>query len=76
MYPLYDDDIFLSRLSGVAYDVLVDMLKYIDPTHIVNICIAAEYKNLPAGTFWFDGEYDGTINLIEINSTCQDSFNR
>lgn len=63
-------------VKGVGYDVLVDMLKYISPTHVVKINISSENKNLPAGEFWLDEECDGTINLIEINSARQDSSNR
>ncbi|KAF7806137.1 polynucleotide 5'-hydroxyl-kinase NOL9 [Senna tora] len=63
-------------VKGFGYNVLVDMLKYIAPTHVVKICISAVNKNLPAGAFWLDGENDGTVNLIEINSARQDSFNR
>nr|XP_007136548.1 hypothetical protein PHAVU_009G054100g [Phaseolus vulgaris]ESW08542.1 hypothetical protein PHAVU_009G054100g [Phaseolus vulgaris] len=63
-------------MSSVGYDVLVDMLKYISPTHVVKINISSENKNLPAGEFWLDEECDGTINLIEINSARQDSSNR
>ncbi|CAK8578378.1 unnamed protein product [Lathyrus sativus] len=63
-------------VKGVGYDVLVDMLKYICPTHIVKIGISTENKNLPAGKFWLDGEHDGTIKLLEINSARQDSLDR
>ncbi|KAI4343803.1 hypothetical protein L6164_011111 [Bauhinia variegata] len=63
-------------VKGVGYDLLVDILKYVSPTHVVKISISAANKNLPAGAFWLDGEYDGTVNLIEINSAFQDSFNR
>ncbi|KAH1111869.1 hypothetical protein GLYMA_04G177200v4 [Glycine max] len=63
-------------VKGVGYDVLVDMLKYICPTHVVKISISSEKKNLPAGEFWSDGEHDETINIIEINSARQDSLNR
>ncbi|TKY50455.1 Polynucleotide 5'-hydroxyl-kinase NOL9 [Spatholobus suberectus] len=63
-------------VKGVGYDVLVDMLKYISPTHVVKISISSENKNLPAGEFWLDGEHDESINLIEINSARQDSLNR
>ncbi|KOM56620.1 hypothetical protein LR48_Vigan10g251200 [Vigna angularis] len=41
-------------VKGVGYDVLVDMLKYISPTHVVKISTSSENKNLPAGEFWFD----------------------
>ncbi|KAF7838396.1 polynucleotide 5'-hydroxyl-kinase NOL9 [Senna tora] len=63
-------------VKGLGYDVLVDMLKYIGPTHVVKISISAENKNLPAGAFWLDRENDETVNLIEINSARRDSFNR
>ena len=65
-----------SCTSGVGYDVLVDMLKYIAPTHVVKISFSAENKNLPPGAFWLDGEHDGRVNLMEIKSARQDSFNR
>lgn len=63
-------------VKGLGYDVLVDMLKYILPTHVVKINISAESKNLPSGAFWLDGDYDGMGNLIEISSARQDSYNR
>ena len=63
-------------ISGVAYDMLADMLKCIGPTHVVKINISAGNKNLPAGAFWLVGEHDGSVNLVEINSSCQDSFHR
>ena len=62
-------------MTGVGYDILVDMLKYIAPTHVVKINISAESKNLPAGAFWLDEDKE-MVNLIEINSACQDSYNR
>jgi len=65
----------LSCISGVGYEVLVDMLKYIGPTHVVKIDISTEFhknKNLPAGKFWLDGEDDGTIKMIEIDSVLKD----
>jgi polynucleotide 5'-hydroxyl-kinase GRC3/NOL9 len=65
----------LSCISGVGYDVLVNMLKYICPTHVVKIGISTENMNLPAGQFWLDGKHDGTIKLIEIRSACRDSLN-
>ncbi|XP_062169545.1 polynucleotide 5'-hydroxyl-kinase NOL9 [Alnus glutinosa] len=63
-------------VKGVGYDILVDMLKYIVPTHVVKINISAESKNLPAGAFWLDEDCDKMVNLIEINSARQDSYNR
>lgn len=63
-------------MAGVGYDILVDMLRYITPTHVVKINISAERKNLPAGAFWLDEDYTRVFNLIEINSARQDSYNR
>lgn len=68
--------LYYSCILGVGYDMLVDMLKYIRPTHVVKIDISAEKKNLPAGLFWLDGEHDEMPNLIEIKSARRDSLNR
>lgn len=62
-------------VKGAGYDLLVSVLKYIAPTHVVKINISAENKNLPAGAFWLDGEHDERVNLIEINSARRDSLN-
>ncbi|KAJ8772154.1 hypothetical protein K2173_027331 [Erythroxylum novogranatense] len=63
-------------VKGVGYDILVDMLKYIAPTHVVKINISSERKNLPAGPFWLgEDDYGREVNLLEIPA-CQDSFNR
>ncbi|PRQ16052.1 putative P-loop containing nucleoside triphosphate hydrolase [Rosa chinensis] len=63
-------------VKGIGYDILVDMLKYISPTHVVKINISAQSKNLPDGRFWLDEDYDGMVNLTEISSARQDSLNR
>ncbi|KAI5683583.1 hypothetical protein M9H77_04811 [Catharanthus roseus] len=63
-------------VKGIGYDILVDILKYICPSHVVKIRISAETKNLPAGAFWLDEEECCTATLVEINSARQDSFNR
>ncbi|XP_059640011.1 polynucleotide 5'-hydroxyl-kinase NOL9-like isoform X2 [Cornus florida] len=63
-------------VKGIGYDILVDMLKYIAPTHVVKICISAESKNLPTGPFWLDEGDDTAVNLIEVNSARQDSLKR
>lgn len=63
-------------MAGIGYDVLVDMLKHIAPTHVVNICISAQSKNLPSGAFWSQDGDVGAVTLIEINSARQDSLNR
>ncbi|KAJ9163683.1 hypothetical protein P3X46_023324 [Hevea brasiliensis] len=63
-------------VKGVGYDILVDMVRCIAPTHVVKINISFERKNLPVGAFWLDDDCWGEVNLIEINSARQDSFNR
>lgn len=63
-------------LAGIGYDILVDMLKYISPTHVVKICISAESKNLPLGAFWLDEEDSTSTTIIEVNSALQDYFKR
>lgn len=63
-------------VKGTGYEILVDMLKYISPTHVVKINISAESKNLPGGSFWLDGDGDGMVNIIEIKSARMDSYNR
>ncbi|KAL8261335.1 hypothetical protein R6Q59_025384 [Mikania micrantha] len=63
-------------VKGVGYDVLVDMLKHMAPSHVVNICISAKSKNLPSGAFWSQDGDAGAITLIEISSARQDSLNR
>jgi polynucleotide 5'-hydroxyl-kinase GRC3/NOL9 len=68
--------IFISCVLGVGYDILVDMLRHIAPTHVVKINTTSERKNLPGGKFWLDEGYGGQVNLIDINSTRHDSFNR
>ncbi|XP_015578649.1 polynucleotide 5'-hydroxyl-kinase NOL9 isoform X1 [Ricinus communis] len=63
-------------VKGVGYDILVDMVKCIAPSHVVKINISSERKNLPAGAFWLDEDFCEEVNLIEINSARHDSFNR
>ncbi|XP_042497065.1 polynucleotide 5'-hydroxyl-kinase NOL9 [Macadamia integrifolia] len=63
-------------VKGIGYEILVEMLKYIAPSHVVQIRISAESKNLPTGAFWLDADSEEMVNLIEISSARQDSFNR
>jgi len=51
---------------GAGYDLLVEMLRYISPTHVVQIRVSAESKNLPRGVFWLDGDRNGSAKVIEI----------
>ncbi|XP_010546096.1 PREDICTED: polynucleotide 5'-hydroxyl-kinase NOL9-like isoform X2 [Tarenaya hassleriana] len=63
-------------VKGIGYDMLVDVLGYVSPTHVVKINISAEPKNLPAGLFWLDRNHEETVNLIEIQSAYRDSLSR
>ncbi|GAB2264257.1 hypothetical protein Droror1_Dr00026391 [Drosera rotundifolia] len=63
-------------VKGIGYDILVDMLQHISPTHVVKINISAASKNLPAGAFWLDKDDYASVNLIEIDSARRDSYNR
>ncbi|KAJ0438557.1 putative polynucleotide 5'-hydroxyl-kinase [Helianthus annuus] len=65
-----------SEATGIGYDVLVDMLNHIAPSHVVNIRISAKSKNLPSGAFWSQDGDARAITLLEINSARQDSLNR
>nr|XP_029118985.1 LOW QUALITY PROTEIN: polynucleotide 5'-hydroxyl-kinase NOL9-like [Elaeis guineensis] len=63
-------------VKGTGFDLLVEMLRYISPTQVVQIRISVESKNLPTGIFWLDGEQKRPVNLIEVSSARQDSLNR
>ncbi|WCJ36006.1 Polynucleotide 5'-hydroxyl-kinase NOL9 [Euphorbia peplus] len=63
-------------VKGVGYDILVDMVRYIAPTHVVKMNTYYERKNLPAGAFWHDNGDCREFNILEIDSATQDSFNR
>ncbi|KAK6153354.1 hypothetical protein DH2020_012993 [Rehmannia glutinosa] len=63
-------------VKGIGYEILVDMLKYMFPTHVVKIQISAERKNLPAGAFWSSEGNADAVTVIEINAALQDHFNR
>ncbi|CAH2073140.1 unnamed protein product [Thlaspi arvense] len=70
------DNSILGWVKGIGYDLLVDVLRYVSPSHVVKINISVHGKNLPDGLFWLDGNDDETAHLIEIQSAYQDSFNR
>lgn len=63
-------------VKGIGYDILVDMLKHIGPTHVVKINISSQNKNLPPGEFWLADDDDVSVNLLEIGSARKDSYNR
>ncbi|XXG42462.1 hypothetical protein AAC387_Pa01g2737 [Persea americana] len=63
-------------VKGIGYDILVEMLRHISPTHVVKMRVSVESKNLPSGAFWFDESQKGHVSLIEISSTFRDSLKR
>ncbi|KAM7264313.1 hypothetical protein ACFE04_001996 [Oxalis oulophora] len=63
-------------VKGIGYDMLVDILRFIAPTHVVKMKLPTESKNLPAGAFWLDEDNDGEVSLIEVKSAHQVSPNR
>ncbi|CAH9095862.1 unnamed protein product [Cuscuta epithymum] len=63
-------------VKGIGYELLVDILKYTSPSHVVKICISSQSKNLPEGEFWLEEGEAPLTNLIEINSARQDSLQR
>ncbi|KZV26532.1 hypothetical protein F511_18884 [Dorcoceras hygrometricum] len=63
-------------VKGIGYEILVDIIKYISPTHVVKIKISHEVKNLPAGAFWTSEGALDTNHVIEINAALQDLLHR
>ncbi|KAL6008122.1 hypothetical protein ACLOJK_033628 [Asimina triloba] len=63
-------------VKGIGYDVLVEMLRHMEPTHVVQLRISPNSKNLPTGAFWTNGNQSGQVNLIEINAAFQNTSNR
>ncbi|KAG1346282.1 putative Polynucleotide 5'-hydroxyl-kinase NOL9 [Cocos nucifera] len=63
-------------VKGIGYDMLVKMLRYMSPSHVVQIRISAESKNLPTGTFWLNGNQKHSVNLFEICAAPKESLNR
>ncbi|XP_051116952.1 polynucleotide 5'-hydroxyl-kinase NOL9 [Andrographis paniculata] len=63
-------------VKGIGYEILVDLLRIMSPTHVVKIQISAWSKNLPSGTFWLDEENSDLVSVIEINAALQDHMKR
>lgn len=66
----------MKSFLGLGYHVLVDVLRYVSPSHVVKINIEIHKKNLPAGLFWLDGYHDERPHLIEIQSAYPVSYYR
>lgn len=61
--------------AGAGFDMLVEMLRYICPTIVVQIRITIKNKNLPDGGFWLDGGQTGPM-MINIDAAFHDASNR
>ncbi|XP_078178558.1 polynucleotide 5'-hydroxyl-kinase NOL9-like [Carex rostrata] len=55
-------------IKGFGFDVLVDILRYISPTHVVKVECSEASKNLPGGAFWLFGGQKSNAEIIEICS--------
>ncbi|XP_078439035.1 pre-mRNA cleavage complex II protein family [Wolffia australiana] len=62
-------------VKGIGYDLLVEMIQFMKPTHVVQIRTTSEAKNLPAGAFWLDGNKEDDVSMINIAAPCTNSFN-
>lgn len=62
-------------VKGAGFDMLVEMLRYICPTIVVQIRITIKNKNLPDGGFWLDGGQTGPM-MINIDAAFHDASNR
>lgn len=57
---------FDGTIVGFGFDVLVDILRYISPTHVVKVECSEASKNLPGGAFWLFGGQKSNAEIIEI----------
>uniref|UniRef100_A0A0D9UXM1 Uncharacterized protein n=1 Tax=Leersia perrieri TaxID=77586 RepID=A0A0D9UXM1_9ORYZ len=62
-------------VKGAGFDMLVEMLRYICPTIVVQIRISVQSKNLPDGMFWLDCGQTGP-KMINIDAPFHDALNR
>lgn len=63
-------------VKGIGYDALVDMLRYMAPTHVVQIRLSSVSKNLPFGKFWtVDNDYQSSTQLVYLGTATRDSMN-
>ncbi|XP_047061046.1 polynucleotide 5'-hydroxyl-kinase NOL9-like [Lolium rigidum] len=60
-------------VKGTGFDMLVEMLRYICPTVVVQIRTRMQRKNLPDGMFWLDDGQAGP-NVIIIDAACHKSL--
>ena len=53
----------LEFLTGIGYDVIVDILKATSPTHVVQLLANSKKKNLPRDKFWDETSSAVTIHM-------------
>lgn len=64
-------------VKGLGYNVLVDMLRYMVPTHVVQIRLTAVSKNLPLGAFWSSVRDDeSSTKLLYLGTAMKDTMNK
>ncbi|XP_057825663.2 polynucleotide 5'-hydroxyl-kinase NOL9 isoform X2 [Cryptomeria japonica] len=64
-------------VKGLGYNVLVDMLRYMVPTHVVQIRLTAISKNLPLGAFWTSVRDDASsTKLLYLGTPMKDTMNK
>ncbi|KMZ69702.1 Polynucleotide 5'-hydroxyl-kinase grc3 [Zostera marina] len=63
-------------VKGAGYEILVEMLGHITTTHVVQLCLSAQRKNLPRGHFWLDGNQMSEVDVIELNAARKDSLDK
>ncbi|KAK8969921.1 Polynucleotide 5'-hydroxyl-kinase NOL9 [Platanthera guangdongensis] len=63
-------------VKGTGLDVLIELLRYVSPTHVVQIRISVETKNLPTGAFWLNDKKSELSKLIEVDGVFTDSYNQ
>ncbi|KAK3160555.1 hypothetical protein QOZ80_1BG0061150 [Eleusine coracana subsp. coracana] len=61
-------------VKGAGFDMLVEMLRHICPTIVVQLRITMESKNLPDGNFWQDDMQRS--EMININAPFHDASDR
>jgi len=61
--------------AGAGFDMLVEMLRYICPTIVVQIRITMQSKNLPDGVFWLNGGQTRP-KMVNIDAAFHDASNR
>lgn len=65
---------FNEIIVGLGFDMLVEMLRCMSPTHVVKVQHSKASKNLPDGAFWLTDGEKSSAEIIEICATQKDSY--